>query len=70
MDGSDNCKAIDKKANQAMTNGEFTLCLDVSRLTGSYYIIFGQMVTQDYNGNVGNHYYSGSGSFKIDAIWY
>lgn len=65
------CYAIDKIANQAVENGEFTLKINVKDLTGIYNLSFGGDSSKDYRGyNDGDNEYTGSISYKIDEIYY
>lgn len=66
------CFAIDKKANEKITNGDFVLQLDTSELTGEYNLSFGGITSKDYNGDISSssNAYTGSLSYKIDSVWY
>ncbi len=65
------CYAVDSyTSNSSDSNTEKKLTLDVSGLTGEYYIGFGGVSVPNYKGYGYDNKYTGSVSYKIKSIFY
>lgn len=65
------CYAVDSYTSiSSDSNIEKTLILDVSELTGEYYIGFGSVSVPNYKGYGYDNQYTGSVSYKIKSVLY